>query len=63
VARPRWKAFDSLVALVTWTIWLEHNECVFRGASRLPSQMVATILTELESWCRASVVDRLSLAE
>jgi hypothetical protein len=50
--------FDSIVALVSWTIWLERNEYVFRGMSRLPSQMVATVLAELESWCRASVVDR-----
>jgi hypothetical protein len=56
--RPRRRVFDSIVALVSWTIWLERNEYVFRGMSRLPSQMVATVLAELESWCRASVVDR-----
>jgi hypothetical protein len=60
VIRTWRKAFNSLVALVTLSIWLEHNERVFRNVPRLPSQMVTSIMVELDNWCRASVVDRSS---
>jgi hypothetical protein len=50
---PR-KAFDFIVTLVAWSIWLERNEHVFMGVCKQPSSMVASILAELDYWCRAS---------
>jgi hypothetical protein len=43
-------------------VWLECNERIFRGTRRQPCQVIASILTDLESWCNAKLVDRSCLA-
>jgi hypothetical protein len=62
IARARRKAFDSVVVLVVWSVWLERNEHVFRDERKQPSQVAASILAELHNWCDAKLVDRSSLS-
>jgi hypothetical protein len=43
VAKARRKAFDTLVILIAWNLWLEHNDRVVRSVSSLPSCLVSAI--------------------
>jgi hypothetical protein len=61
VVRDRKRAFDSLVALATWCVWLERNERVFRNTCTTVPQLVSKIVSEVEQWCRARLVDRSRL--
>jgi hypothetical protein len=43
VTKARRKAFDSIVILVVWGIWLERNPRVFSNASVSPPAIVDTL--------------------
>jgi hypothetical protein len=54
----RWrKAFDSLVILVAWLIWLERNDRVFNSSSCTAAAMAAHVCEHVELWCRAMLFD------
>jgi hypothetical protein len=61
VPKARRRAFDSLVILVVWCIWLERNSCVFRNITRSLSATLTTVLSSCDLWCRTQLVDRLHL--
>jgi hypothetical protein len=58
VAKPWHKAFDLLVALIIWSIWLEHNSRVFRNQVVSVMVVVASVFDWCELWCRANLVVR-----
>lgn len=47
------RGFDSLVLLVSWETWKERNRCTFDNATKSPSQVLALIRDEGESWIAA----------
>ncbi|WVZ65478.1 hypothetical protein U9M48_014833 [Paspalum notatum var. saurae] len=51
------RGFDSLILLVTWVIWKERNERVFRRRVAMPWTVVSRILDEANSWLSAGVSD------
>jgi hypothetical protein len=51
VAKPRRKAFDSLVALIIWSIWLERNSRVFRNQVGSVTAVVTSVIDWCELWC------------
>jgi hypothetical protein len=59
--KPRRKAFDSLVVLIVWCIWMEHNARVFRNQAGLVSAVVATVFACCDLWCRANLAGRSQL--
>jgi hypothetical protein len=48
IKKRKWKAFDSLVVLVAWRIWLQRNTCIFRDESRFPASLVDVVLIEFD---------------
>lgn len=61
IPKPRRKAFDSLVILVTWTIWLERNDRVFKRKVQSPTAIVDFIWSELAQYARAKLIDWAAL--
>jgi hypothetical protein len=61
VAKPRRKAFDSVLLLGAWMLWLERNELTFSTGSSTTSAVAAKAGELLELWCRARLVDRSRL--
>jgi len=53
-------SFDSMVLLVTWTLWKERNARVFRRRASAAPAMAKEMLMEAELWCDAGF--RISLA-
>jgi hypothetical protein len=51
------KALDSLILLVCWFIWLEHNARVFNR------HVVSHILQELDAWIAARYHSLLALSQ
>ncbi|WVZ53275.1 LOW QUALITY PROTEIN: hypothetical protein U9M48_004243 [Paspalum notatum var. saurae] len=49
------RGFDSLTLLVTWTVWKERNERVFRHRARMPGVVVDKIKEEALRWVLAGV--------
>ncbi|KAF8694470.1 hypothetical protein HU200_038214 [Digitaria exilis] len=47
------KAFDSMVVLVTWSIWLERNARTFNRQERTAMQLVEHIMEEANIWPEA----------
>jgi hypothetical protein len=47
------RGFDSFVLLVSWEIWKERNRRTFDGNSRTPTDLLALILDEGDSWIAA----------
>ncbi|GJN32057.1 hypothetical protein PR202_gb20530 [Eleusine coracana subsp. coracana] len=58
VAKACRRAFDSLVVLVVWSLWVERNARVFRQRSKSTTALATHVLDELDWWCRAGSVDR-----
>lgn len=48
------KAFDSLVVLIFWCIWLERNARTFNNQMKTPHQLVHRITEEAVVWVRAT---------
>jgi hypothetical protein len=46
-------SFDSMVLLVTWTLWKERNARVFRRRASAAPAMAKEMLMEAELWCDA----------
>ncbi|CAN6244805.1 unnamed protein product [Urochloa humidicola] len=47
------KSYDSLVVLVAWSIWLEHNAQMFNCQCKQPHQLLVDILAEADRWVQA----------
>jgi hypothetical protein len=58
VVKERRNAFNSIVVLVMWSIWLHRNDTVFGRRVLTEGQLIARILTNVEEWCRAGLVVR-----
>jgi hypothetical protein len=58
IGKPRRKAFDSLVILVAWSLWLERNARIFTVVAVPPSSCIRGIMVEVDLWCCAKIVDR-----
>jgi hypothetical protein len=50
--------FDSLVVLVAWCIWLQHNARVFNQTAATPVGVVDNVWLLAELWCRARLITR-----
>jgi hypothetical protein len=61
VQKSRRKAFDSAVALVAWSLWLQQNDRVFRNGSLSAALLVDQSVASMEQWCRAKLVVRSNL--
>jgi hypothetical protein len=61
VAKSKRKAFNILVILVTWGIWLERNAKTFCNASSTALLMVDTLWSPCEKWVCARLIDRFQL--
>lgn len=44
---------DSLVLLVSWELWNERNRRTFDNSGRMPTQVLALIRDEVDSWITA----------
>jgi hypothetical protein len=53
IPKPFKRTFDSLVLLVSWKVWKEHNRRTFDNNTRTPSQLCALILKEADTWIAA----------
>ncbi|CAM0879805.1 unnamed protein product [Alopecurus aequalis] len=47
------KAWQSIVQLVWWSIWLERNNRVFKQRASTPAQLMHVIIAEARSWVQA----------
>jgi hypothetical protein len=47
--QPLRRSFDSLVLLVTWCLWKEHNRRTFDHKSMSPAELFTTILEEADA--------------
>jgi hypothetical protein len=56
------RVFDSLVVLVAWRAWLQHNPRVFQAVSCTPTTLVEDIARRIELWIKAELIDRSCLA-
>jgi hypothetical protein len=45
--------FNSLVALILWSLWKHHNACVFDSLSPEVTGIMGTIKREATLWCMA----------
>jgi hypothetical protein len=61
VAKAHWKAFDSLVFLVVWSLWLECNSRVFNQKTSSMVALISCILSRAKLWCRAGFVNRSAM--
>jgi hypothetical protein len=62
INRPRCRAFDSVVTMITKLLWLQRNEVVFHGSSpMIPNSVLQLVLRTCEQWCAARLVMRLEL--
>lgn len=57
VHRNSRKAFDSLVILVMWSLWLERNARTFDRRERCTTHLVADIQEEAKNWVDARYVN------
>jgi hypothetical protein len=56
VTKARRKAFDSLVVLITWNLWLERNSRVFRYSTSTTSRLPDGIWSKCELCCAKLIV-------
>jgi hypothetical protein len=49
-------ALDSLFQVVTWSIWLQRNARVHRGAADSPTRVIDSIWSMVELWSKAKLV-------
>lgn len=61
ICKERRKAFDSIVVLTAWNIWLQRNTRVFRQQSVLTAHLVVLISDSANEWCLAGLIHRSSL--
>lgn len=54
--------FDSLLLLVSWSLWKQRNARVFRGAARSELQVLDDILEEGEAWALAGYAPLAALS-
>jgi hypothetical protein len=59
VSKPRCKAFDSLIILVAWSLWLQRYDRMFNRFSMSEAIVVSSIFANLELWVCAKLVARL----
>lgn len=57
----RRKAFDSVVLLTGWHIWLERNARTFNNVTATVHAVLIKVHETTEQWCRAKLIDRLAL--
>jgi hypothetical protein len=50
VPRQLWRGFDSVVLLVSWRMWKEHNSRVFDNVVIAASQATRVVLNEGDEW-------------
>jgi hypothetical protein len=50
VPRQLWRGFDSVVLLVSWRLWKEHNSRVFDNVVTAVSQATWVVLNEGDEW-------------
>jgi hypothetical protein len=61
VLRWRWQAFDSLILLVDWLLWIERNDRTFSSRSCTAAALAIHVAEQLELWCRAGLIVRSHL--
>jgi hypothetical protein len=61
VAKNRQKAFNLLVFLVAWSLWLERNIRVFNRSTSLVAAMLVSIQGRVELWSRVGLLNRSEL--
>jgi hypothetical protein len=47
------RSFDSLVLLVSWSLWKERNRRTFDRKSRSTTELLQAILEEVDAWIAA----------
>jgi hypothetical protein len=64
-SQGRWclqhRAFDSLVLLIAWVLWLERNGKEFSRDCRPPVRVLEQIWDMVEFWRRAQLLNRSQL--
>jgi hypothetical protein len=57
VHKSQRKGFDTMFALVVWSLWLERNARVFNGKALMVVQLASYIHDEGRSWVAAGFSD------
>jgi hypothetical protein len=60
VIKAQHKAFDSLVMLVSRSLWLSRNACVFRSWQLATGVVVQSVVDQVMQWCMAGLIDQSS---
>jgi hypothetical protein len=61
IAKPFRKGFDTLVWLVTWSLWKEKNRRVHEWAALQPVALAGAIMEDARLWARAGFVSIAAL--
>lgn len=56
IPKPRRKAFDSVVVLIAWYLWLERNARTFQRAASPVAVVLTSISEAIALWCRAHLI-------
>jgi hypothetical protein len=52
------RAFDSLVILIAWLLWIERNDRTISSRSCTAAALAVHVVEQLELWCRAGLIVR-----
>jgi hypothetical protein len=58
VPKHRRAAFDLLIILTAWSLWVEHNARAFDNASATAVSLVKKIWVACDLWCKANLIVR-----
>jgi hypothetical protein len=61
VPKPRRRAYDSLILLVSRGIWLHRNDRIFNSVTLSPDTVAHQMLLLLNDWCTTTLVDRSTI--
>jgi hypothetical protein len=61
VLKAHRSTFDSIVILVTRSIWLQRNDRVFARMALSPGSLAHHIELVADDWCQAKMVDKSQL--
>uniref|UniRef100_K3YLJ7 Uncharacterized protein n=1 Tax=Setaria italica TaxID=4555 RepID=K3YLJ7_SETIT len=49
------KGLDSIIILVAWSVWNQHNRCVFDGLQPDVNSVLSSIRDDMHLWCIAGL--------